>query len=141
MSVYSLVHKIVFSSISLIYSLFFGLSSSKYLRIIKENIHFFGDTAEKKILDIGCGTGAFYLGAALGGDGCYRCRHLSRNDENRGQEGFEMRKSRYHLRDAFCRREFRPCMLCLCGPWSAKQVPRNTVQGILQDQLRYRHLP
>lgn len=59
MSVYSSFHKFVFTSISFIYSLFFKFNSRKYLELIKSNKNLIGNPAVIKVLDIGCGTGAF----------------------------------------------------------------------------------
>jgi SAM-dependent methyltransferase len=59
MSVYTSFHKLIFTLISFIYSLFFRQNSRKYLEIIESNKELLGNPAELKVLDIGCGTGAF----------------------------------------------------------------------------------
>lgn len=67
MSAYSLFHKIIFSIISVIYRLFFGPTSKKYIKLVKENLSLLGDPAKKTVLDIGCGTGAFTFALAQHG--------------------------------------------------------------------------
>ncbi len=59
MTLYSGLHKTVFTLISVIYRLFFVPTSKKYREIISANRELFGDGEDIKVLDIGCGTGAF----------------------------------------------------------------------------------
>lgn len=67
MSIYSSFHKLIFSTISFIYSLFFNHNSRKYLKFIEENTALLGNPAEIQVLDIGCGTGAFTWALAEAG--------------------------------------------------------------------------
>ena len=59
MSFYSGLHRMVFSSISVIYGLFFSIGWKKYRETIAANLELFGDDKPIKLLDVGCGTGAF----------------------------------------------------------------------------------
>ncbi len=66
MKIVSLMHKVIFSAISLIYTAFFPMLWRKYRKVINTNKAHLGPESSS-ILDIGCGTGAFTYALTLEG--------------------------------------------------------------------------
>ncbi len=52
-------HVFIFNTIASVYGLFFNGQYSRYSKLLSENIHLLHLKENSRILDIGCGTGAF----------------------------------------------------------------------------------
>lgn len=52
-------HIFIFNAIAFVYNWFFSGQYSRYMKLLSENIHLIQIESNAKILDIGCGTGAF----------------------------------------------------------------------------------
>ena len=67
MTFYSALHKTVFTLISVIYRLFFPLNWKNYRKLILANREEFGSGDNIRVLDVGCGTGAFTYALSMEG--------------------------------------------------------------------------